>query len=76
MGQLLAYFSPGFWHSFIPCGMRLATKPTGAGTDMRSPSGTVTGTSKRVVKESQTLDRQEPQVQTGKKQHEEPPSNL
>lgn len=36
--------------SFIPCSMRLPTKPSDAGTDMRSPGGTVTGTSIQVVK--------------------------
>lgn len=61
---------------FVRCGTRLPTKPTGAGTDMRSPRGTVTGTAEQVVKKSQTLDRQEPQVQSGKKQHEEPPSSI
>lgn len=61
------FYSP--WHD-------AANKLTCAGTDRRSPGGTVTRPSKQVVKEFQTLDRQESQVQSGKKQHEEPSSRL
>lgn len=43
-----------------------ANKLTCSGTDRRSPGGTVTRPSKQVVKEFQTLDRQESQVQSGK----------
>lgn len=44
-----------------------ANKLTCSGTDRRSPGGTVTRPSKQVVKEFQTLDRQESQVQLAKK---------
>lgn len=43
-----------------------ANKLTCSGTDRRSPGGTVTRLSKQVVKEFQTLDRQESWVQSRK----------
>lgn len=62
--------------SFIPCSMRLPTKPSGAGTDMRSPGGTATRTSVQVVKSPRHQTDKNHGSRQGKNQHGDPPSNL
>lgn len=51
---------------FCPLWHDAANKLTCSGTDRRSPGATLTRPSRQVVKEFQTLDRQESQVQSGK----------